>query len=260
MRFLINKRVFIFLFTFFVWDVSFADAYPYRDIKKPVVRLNEYDKIVILSSPRTGSTVVYAVCQYLFENVLAYHLSLNKKVIKTHGADLVKKHLIKFPKMLVVIPKRDPFDAFLSRICLMKNLQHNIPKSDVDLRLKNTIKSYNSVLNFVEQVDKKHILSLEFQDFKRDVLHIVKSLEEKLNIVIPVEEKKFIEKSFNKSSVKKIIKKYKNFGEFDPILGFHGNHIQDYKKTLKEVLSEELYNQVREQLNPICQKLNYPLR
>src|SRR6185437_3936462 len=79
--------------------------------------LSSYKKIVVFSAPRTGSSLVYNVFRYLFENqenLFHAHHAFNQSclVLKTHKPS--ELGLIEESPVLFVIPIRNPVDAIIS--------------------------------------------------------------------------------------------------------------------------------------------------
>ena len=54
-------------------------SYPYRDIRRPIIKLYDNSQIFSLSTRRSGSTLIYNILNYLFEDKSYLYNHRNRK-------------------------------------------------------------------------------------------------------------------------------------------------------------------------------------
>lgn len=110
---------------------DFLDVETLSTLRTRQYPLNPFQKVVVFSAPRTGSSLVYNVFRYLFENenyLLFPHnqFDLNRFVLKTHNFG--ESSLLIGSNVLFIVTLRNPIQAAISyvRICPRKtdNLQN----------------------------------------------------------------------------------------------------------------------------------------
>jgi len=215
--------------------LSSEELYPFRDITKPIIQDERFEKIIILSPNRTGSTLLFMIFQYLFEDTLADHESYNKKVVKSHGLGGGPLYLFNDPKTYFVVPIRNPLDAFASFIKASETFNENEA-----IILLNTIeKSYLDFAKTLDKIEKGHLLFFKYEDFHRNFSTIFNELESEFQLLMPSEEKEKINQFFSRESMITFIKKFSSFEKRDSIIGIHGKHISSDFRPLEEIFSKE---------------------
>lgn len=239
------------LYLFCASYVCCTYEYPFRDIEKPVVSLDSVDRILILSPPRSGSTLVYMVFQYLFENTLASWDSLEKKVLKTHSIEAAEEILRKYPNTYVILSIRDPLDSFISRLRLNPTKSHK----KITQILHDHISMHASLQTFL--LNTPHTLLCRYEKFAHDIYSLLAEIEAHFMIVIPEQEQQNIEQLFSKDAVLARTRKYASFNEFDCVTSLHGDHIAREKKSLDAHLSGRLLKQVEGKIQQIQKLWDY---
>lgn len=239
----------IFLFVF-CWSCPCRDLFC-LDINEAVhQRTQQYDsrgynKIIIYTPPRTGSTFLYNVFRFLFENQRSLNdlhgkNLTNKKVFKTH---LLNKTLTSQPSSLTVFSIRNPMDCCLSsyKFC---NPNHNQAPFQIDTKILHTemniqIKIWKS-FDFVKQYN--HIL-LRYEDFNENIDDLIKSIESFFCITINPIDINLIKESLSKEGISSFIGKIGDCVKADNISGFHWNHItpQSTNEAMDELVRCEIY-------------------
>jgi hypothetical protein len=198
-------------------------------------------KNIIQFSPiRSGSTLVYNILRE-FSNVR-----------KTHNMSVKNGQLY-------VITYRHPYN------CIISSLLRNEKKINL-LNIKSEISEYlkNGGKDLLKNdLLKKNILLLQYEEFFDNYEVIYNKLEKFLNINIDENKKIELSKKYHITNVKKITNKYKTFKGYDKTTHLHGKHISEYdgKTDYKKILSENDIYMLKENksLNEIIKKFNYEL-
>ena len=198
-------------------------------------------KNIIQFSPiRSGSTLVYNILRE-FSNVR-----------KTHNISVKNGQLY-------VITYRHPYN------CIISSLLRNEKKIN-SLNIKSEISEYlkNGGKNLLENdLLKKNILLLQYEEFFNNYEVIYNKLENFLNINIDENKKIELSKKYHITNVKKMTNKYKTFKEYDKTTHLHVKHISEYdgQTDYKKILSENDIYVLKENksLNEIIKKFNYEL-
>lgn len=198
-------------------------------------------KNIIQFSPiRSGSTLVYNILRE-FSNVR-----------KTHNISVKNGQLY-------VITYRHPYN------CIISSLLRNEKKIN-SLNIKSEISEYlkNGGKDLLENdLLKKNILLLQYEEFFNNYEVIYNKLENFLNINIDENKKIELSKKYHITNVKKMTNKYKTFKEYDKTTHLHGKHISEYdgQTDYKKILSENDIYVLKENksLNKIIKKFNYEL-
>ena len=198
-------------------------------------------KNIIQFSPiRSGSTLVYNILRE-FSNVR-----------KTHNMSVKNGQLY-------VITYRHPYN------CIISSLLRNEKKINL-LNIKSEISEYlkNGGKDLLKNdLLKKNILLLQYEEFFDNYEVIYNKLEKFLNINIDENKKIELSKKYHITNVKKITNKYKTFKEYDKTTHLHGKHISEYdgQTYYKKILSENDIYVLKENksLNEIIKKFNYEL-
>tara|TARA_Y100000389_G_scaffold154931_1_gene155524 strand:+ start:4565 stop:5176 length:612 start_codon:yes stop_codon:yes gene_type:complete len=198
-------------------------------------------KNIIQFSPiRSGSTLVYNILRE-FSNV-----------IKTHNMSVKNGQLY-------VITYRHPYNCIISS--LLRN-ERKINSSNIKSEISEYLKNGGKDL-LKNDLLKKNILLLQYEEFFNNYEVIYNKLEKFLNINIDENKKIELSKKYHITNVKKITNKYKKFKEYDKTTHLHGKHISEYngQTDYKKILSENDIYMLKENknLNEIIKKFNYEL-
>lgn len=189
---------------------------------------------------RSGSTLVYNILREFFN------------VKKSHNISIKDNNYY-------VITYRHPYNSIISSL-LRNNKIINV--SNINDEVKEYLKNGGNDL-LKNDLLKKNVLLLKYEQFFNDYNVIYDELEGFLNIKIHESKRLQITKKYNVNSVKEIIKKYKTFAEYDKKTHLHGKHISKYngETNYKELLSDKEINVLKENetLNKIIEKFNYTI-
>jgi len=230
-----------------------AVSYPYRNINKPIISDANIKKIIVFSPPRTGSTLVYMVLQYLFETTLGNWISPKRLVLKAHELKHCLGRLRTFPQCHVVITIRDPLEAYLSRLLIEERMD---TKKALNLSKELAI-HYNEVHYFIQKRSNEKLHVFRYEDFENDLDKLLSDIEDGFSVSIPPEKKIAIKTFFSKETIQEKIKKYKNFRQYDSCTGLHGNHIATHKPTLSELFPPLVCKEILRNLSQACTQFNY---
>ncbi len=233
-------------------------VYPYRDIHKPIIQLNPKQKIIVAALPRTGSTLLYMVFQYLFETKLGPFNSFHKQVVKLHSPVMALKYAKRHKDTFVAVAVRNPIDAAFSKIMKVKS-----PPKDVSIvkqKLACILEKktpYYDLRQLIKKVPPKKLLVHHFEKFTIDLSDLLFEIEQKFHCKIPLHEKEKIKRIFSKEEVRKIAEKYRGFSQYDPITNVHGNHILEDQHSIENILSENDRYYLSESIRDVLNLLGY---
>ncbi len=236
-----------------------AYDYPHRELDCPIIRIKElkYKHFAIMSVPRTGSTLTYAITQYLVETQFDPDCDLfSRAVSKHHHFTNINSNMIKEYNVLALIPIRDPFAALASCIKLDDNITEEKARSCLD----SFNDYYLQLVHFLEAMPSENILLFRYEEFVSDHKVLVDCICTKLGVEISDEERERASLLFSKQNVQNYTSNFKGFSQYDPVTLFHGNHISKNQKSLEELVSLETYNEAVKKLNVFCKRLGYPER
>jgi hypothetical protein len=241
----------LFIFLFSNISLLCADSYIYRDINRPIIQTKPNCKIIQSGPYRTGSTLIYNILKYLFEDKTIENMGgQSSKVIKIHG--LTKDAYIGLKerclKPYIIITIRHPLNAAASLATLSKNKGIGLP----DQLINEHINQYKSIYNDTQYLyDSNDFICLYYEEFENNFEYIFKQIETFFEIRIPEKEKLFIMQTFNKSSVEKHIKHLTNFSQWHAQTHFHGSHItnSDFTKIESKEIKEKLKRMYADSIN-----------
>ena len=244
------------LFFFFCCSFVFSNEYQLdyensKDIMNTRRKVYEqrFSKIFVLSPYRTGSTYIYMILNYLFEDQSNKdHTDYSKKVVKTHNTP-------SFPlsnKSIWVVPVRHPLDSCTSIF--------RMPNTSIKSRkvfFYSLLEKYKQTESFVNKTPSNQVLLLRYEKFNTDFDYIIDSIEDKFEVKVTQLDKENMKNMFSKEANLKRQKEMPDFNTYDPITGLHGNHISTEKTTLKEMLNTDDYNMVIEKIENLLPTFHY---
>ena len=172
-------------------------------------------KIVQYSPPRTGSTLLFNILLFLFEEKSHYTTPMdlqNRKVIKSHF--LLKETN---QKTYYITSIRHPYDIITSR--LRKKNSRCVHNGDI----QRVVRDFQRV-NALQQT-KKNLLILKYENFYNNYNYLFDEIEKVFNITISDEDKTKLHTLFSLSSMKKLSAQFEDFSTYDAGVQIHGNHI-----------------------------------
>ncbi len=199
----------------------------------PLLRSKQYylgsqKKIVVFSAPRTGSSVVYNVLRYLFEeeeSVFKHHNIFDSKrlVLKTHTLKNCGK--LNKNEMLIVVPFRNPIDAGISHMSIhaVNESKNIVAKNAIEIQMRLLFKALEM------RKEGYEVLLLYYEDFRSDVRKLVGLIDCYFALNISKDDVSILAKNLSKDSILSSVKHLSGFSEYLPYSGFHGNHISKEK-------------------------------
>lgn len=220
---------FMVIFSFFIYSESTVmDVEKVHFGRTKEYSRHPYDKIVIFSAPRTGSSIVYNYFRFLFEDsaylTLNHHDIIDERcVLKTHKIQEIKALQNKPEHTLYVVTIRDPIQASLSFF--------RVETEPVTLPRMYCQKMMNMQLQYFQFLEKLQeegypVLVLKYEDFIQDPSRILcDQIESYFHFSILEQDRDLLKNGYSIENVRANISTLVNFNEFLPLSGFHGNHI-----------------------------------
>lgn len=192
--------------------------------------IQPYQRIVIFTPPRTGSSLVYNIFRFLFEDeskLLSNHneFDLDRNVLRTHR--FMDIELLENKNSLYIFNLRN-----ISQTCISHYRILSEKISDVKEFAKRIVYRHYNYLSFYEKMEKQAIplIKLRYADFVEDIEVIFDAIEYYFDMRIDPKDKELMIKGFSKENIFYCIQDLKDFSKYLPISGFHGRHVilQDY--------------------------------
>lgn len=222
------KKIFSVLFaltSFLLYASEFLDVETLPFSRMQQYSLGSYRRIVIFSAPRTGSSLTYNVCRFLFERQEnldhahnEFHLEYN--VLKTHKLSEVE--MAARNDVLYIITVRPPLDSILSAYRILPVQVRNEKqwcKTQIDQQVK--------YFNYINEMRSKgrNILLIKYEDFQNNLEFLLRSIEDHFSISIAPVDRELMLKGYSKDNIHQNIRRLQNFREHLPLSGFHGKHV-----------------------------------
>jgi hypothetical protein len=221
--------------------------YPYRDIHSPPFVLDSNIEIVVCSPPRTGSTLVYNILQYLFEDRSCLFSDPSKRVKKVHNIQPFLKGKTNLQHVYFFCPLRDPLAQFASLVRIGKVSSHR-------KAFQHCLKESFSFLRYFRKFP--HFSFLLYENFEADFSSIFVAVEKAFSIHIEEKERECIGSYFSKKALGSIADSMHSFEEVDPITGIHGMHISLYAPYISPQERKE-FEHLSKPLRHTLSRLNY---
>ena len=215
-----------------------------------------YRKVVIFSAPRTGSSLVYNVFRFLFEEEEQLSHAHDEfrpdcSVLKTHkSSDL---DLLAERNVLYVVPIRNPIHAAVSTY----RIRVNSVKDNEDFSAKN-IGKQGRALRFADSMKEagRSVVFIKYEDFSENLDALFARIEQCFQISIAPADKQTMLAAYKKENIYAAISALPNFQEYLPISGFHGKHVTIEKYTPSDNLLYWLDYHLQE-VKPLFQRYGY---
>lgn len=189
----------------------------------------KYKNIVVFSAARTGSSLVYNIFKFLFEDdstLLVNHIDFDveRVVRKTHSLNRIRS--LDKENFLFIFTFRHPLQASISNYRITTD-----NKKDNKAFAKKLINTQSKYLTFSEEMEKEglNMIRLKYEDFVDKIDFIFDKIEDYFQISIDPEDKELMRKCYSKENIKACTQHLKVFDEYLPISGFHGSHIKSKK-------------------------------
>lgn len=184
-----------------------------------------YKQITIFSAPRTGSSLIYNIFRFLFEEdskLFAHHdvFTFDRLVLKTHL--FTEMNSVEKENTLCIFTFRNPLDASISnyRITTRKDIRKKAFAQEL-------INRHCNYLLFSEEMEKdeRNVLRIKYENFADDLDFVLNLIENKFQITIDLKDKELIKLGYSKENIYNCIMQLDSFNEYLPFSGFHGQHI-----------------------------------
>ena len=190
--------------------------------------LRNYRKIIVCTPYRTGSTLIYNVLRFFFDNA----------VIKTHTIPHIQE------ETFFVFTIRSPLQCCCSRCRIewkdnLDAIASNVSK--LDKIVQEYIQQIGNIRKFLQE--NHPAVLLKYEDFDDNLEYILRKIEVCFKIRIHPADRALLKKAFSKENVNNHIKKYENFSQYDKITHWHGNHL-----SLTEDYSSDAWKKIREEI------------
>lgn len=237
-RDLFMKKTIFFLFFLesFLFSSEFIDIGCAINQRTQQYLTGDYKNIYVVSPPRTGSTYIYNILRYLFENDKTKMKSFWGNEYNVHKVAKLHNFIEQDQENAIIIPIRDPLYAIFS-LYRISNEKSLINDDEINEEIiEGLVKNYTDFLYqyaFILSNTDEYLL-IRYENFFNKMSYVIKKLEEFFSIKIHEKDKFFLEKILSRNNVLANIEKYQTFEKYDPLSGFHGNHIQTIKHPEKE--------------------------
>lgn len=239
------------LFGFVIFASCLYSVEPSIDIIKATAKrtqqypLKKYKKVQVCAPYRTGSTLMYNICRFLFENVdvLDQAVDVQNRIVakpKEFPNSLDDKSIF----LLGTI--RNPLDTCFSYYRIMTNMHKitDLHEPMIDEAVETYITNMKRLFSLAEK--NKNICVLKYESFVNDFDVLFQQLEKAFDIKIHPEDQALMKVMFSKENIMLHTKRMNSFINYDPRTHIHGYHIDqeeiptDQKKVIKKKLGEKL--------------------
>lgn len=208
--------------------------------------MGSYDKIAVFSASRTGSSLVYNIFKFLFED--QKHLSdphnnfnLARSVLKTHrqcDIDLLSK-----TNTLYIVPIRNPLHACISNFRIRTH-----PTIHIQRFCKNRLAKQKNSLLFAEKLKESgcDVVFLRYEDFANNPHYLISFIEDHFKIDISQADRDLMMMGYDKENIYACTAMLPDFGKYLPISGFHGKHVTLGKYSPPETLLKWLHFYIKD--------------
>lgn len=208
-----------------------------RAVNCPPFKLSEKAKVVVFAPCRTGSTYVYNVLNYLFEDQEADFSRVNeKRVARFHSGFIPDKSF----RNTVFITLRDPLQVTRS-YCNLLDICQIYRAKEIAREVR---AMYSEVFKFYSTDHLCQKVILDFSDLDSLLTHVERAFELQIDESLKYE----LSKLFNKKRMKEISDNLKSWRHFDLELALVGGHVnkqrslfiqsQRFEKAVTPILEE----------------------
>lgn len=240
------KQLVLFSFCFVILGTN-----AHEDIQKQYYKRShqytphKYRKILVSTPARSGSTLVFNVLRFLFEDLDV----LDKDTFCSDIGIVKKTHSMRYegPPTIIFVTIRNPIDACLSLYRVQLSLEN--PEISKERLLNKTVSHFMThmhKLNKILQMKASNLVILKYEGFAANLENLLARIEKVFNIKIRNMDRKLIKKTFSKKNVASYTEHLKNFANFDRRTHFHGAHVEqgefseDEKALIREKIREKL--------------------
>jgi len=184
-----------------------------------------YDKIVIFTEPRTGSSLIYNVFRFLFEKedkIFSHHTENDPDKITLKVHEFKPEELFAPKKVLYVMTVRNPVDTCISHYRIFADTITNFQGF-----IERQITGQHNYLTCYEKMVQKGLNTLLFQYeyFNQDIDYLLELIENYFQLSIYKADKELLRRGLSKQNVSRCTENLNSFFEYLPCSGFHGKHV-----------------------------------
>ena len=186
--------------------------------------IDDFDKIILFSPIRTGSTLIYNLLRELFPN---------KSVQKTHFIKEFSYH----HNAICISTIRQPYNSIISSLIREKET-NEISITDIEKEIVTYITFGGEDILKIENVPN---ILLYYEDFFSDINLFFEKIQKYTKHEITSDVRLTLKTKYSISSVEDISSRFSKFSELDETTQIHGKHISKYKGMTDyyDLLSEE---------------------
>ncbi|MEI8364792.1 MAG: sulfotransferase domain-containing protein [Parachlamydiaceae bacterium] len=209
-----------------VFSSEFIDIATCIEDRTQQYGLNGYERAIVLSPYRTGSTFAFNILRFLFESEeMKYNLCWDKEIPQRK---VYKRHYFEAEKAenIIVYTVRNPLDACFSAYRVSLGIDKT--KQNLDDNIRDLVTHQMSLwYEFEPILSSPYIfLLLRYEDFVNNIDHVFEKLESFFCIVIAEQDKALLREALSKENVAENVKEFKEFDQTDPYSLLHGYHIE----------------------------------
>ncbi len=231
--------------------------YPYRTIEEPIVTLPQGVKILQYSPARTGSTLVFNILNFIFEDILADHQCKSKRVIKTHSPKKYTSLKKKNHDVYLIATIRHPLDTLASALTFYYSEKQTFSKDELNVHLDRIIKQNRELYTLLKKIPAERKMILKYELMVKNYDYIFHNIKKLFGISLTEKSKHEMKQHFSRASMLKVSERFDHSLANDPTTGIHGNHINDVH--WKEDISEQYLTEVLEKITPILEMWGFPV-
>jgi hypothetical protein len=235
-------------------EISDIEALP--SLRTQRYPMEPYKKIVVFSAPRTGSSLMYNICRFLFEKETHFShrhddFDQSSSVLKTHkyaDADALKEG-----EILYIVPIRNPLDA-----CASTYRIRPFPEQQEQSYCKALVSRQLNHLIFMEKKKEAgaQVAFIKYEDFADNLDYLFSFIEANCSIRISDIDKAIMKNGYSRENVYSSTHSLPDFGQYLPLSGFHGQHVTLEAYTTPDVVLYWL-NYYLEGVKPAYRKHGY---
>ena len=215
-------------------SVNIAECKTLRTQQYPI---SPFNSVWICSPWRTGSTLVYNIARFLFEDEQVN----SRKVVN-------KRHSLPPSDSFAIVTIRHPIDACLSYLRVMAS-KGKVTDSNA---INDAVHAYYGMCKmFAAFVEDSSYVFLAYETFVNNYSYILSKIENAIGICINPKDKELVPKIFCRENVISYIEneRFTNFSDYDQQTHFHGDHIKtDQTRIFSKSEEEWLKGEVVENL------------
>lgn len=197
---------------------------------------HDYNFFRIYTPYRCGSTLIYNIARFLFEDFT------NPSSDIVHKSHFAKVLIPSKSKELVVVNIRNPIDICYSRYRTRGQRSQRIDYRKLREIVKEIAQQCRASLEVIEKYPD-HVLVLRYESFVDDLNEIVNAFERATSIAVTEEDRQLIKNTFSREEVIDYYSHRLGFSDFDnwdQMTHIHGSHIDSHDDPLLEKQRQQI--------------------